>query len=407
MKFCLLTTFFPPQHFGGDAIFVATLANALVDAGHSVEVVHCADSFDLLRNEVRRSPLPIDGRVIVHTLRSGWGTLSPFATYMTGRPGFKRGSIERILSQGFDVIHWHNLSLVGGPAALQCGNAVKLCTLHDYWLMCPTSILFRYNREVCTERTCIRCSLVYGRPPQLWRASDLLKSSLLHVDRFLAPSKFVRDIFRKSDLGIDATVLPHFVSPVAGTRVGLDAADRSYYLVASRLEKAKGIQTILPLFRNTNRKLLIAGAGNYEGELRRQARNCSQIEFLGRIPHQQLGEVYASARATIVPSICLETFGLTILESLERGTPVIASNFGALPEVLAETEGGVVYSDIAGLESILRRFDSDSDYARALGISGQAMVARKYSADVHLREYLRIVDEELSSRQRRLDRRQA
>src|SRR5260370_41994908 len=130
--------------------------------------------------------------------------------------------------------------------------------------MCPTSILFRYNRGVCTERTCIRCALVYGRPPQLWRTGDLTKSNLLHVDRFLAPSRFVRDIFRQSDLGIDATVLPHFVPPVAGIRVGSETPKRSYYLVASRLEKAKGIQTILPLFRDTNRKLLITGAGDYE-----------------------------------------------------------------------------------------------------------------------------------------------
>jgi glycosyltransferase involved in cell wall biosynthesis len=109
----------------------------------------------------------------------------------------------------------------------------------------------------------------------LWRAGDLSKSSLRHVDRFLAPSRFVRDIFRKSSLGIDGTVLPHFVPPVTGIRAGSNVADRSYYLVASRLEKAKGIQTILPLFRDTNRKLLIAGAGNYDRELRRQAGNCS------------------------------------------------------------------------------------------------------------------------------------
>ena len=323
--------------------------------------------------------------------------LSPLATYMTGRPAFKRGAIEHILSQNFDVIHWHNLSLIGGHAALRCGQAVKLCTLHDYWLMCPTSILFRYNREVCSKKTCVRCSLAHGRPPQLWRAGDLWKGSLLHVDRFLAPSRFVRDIFRKSDLGIDATVLPHFVPQAAGIRTGWDAADRSYYLVASRLEKAKGIQTILPLFRDANRRLLIAGAGNYEQELRRQAGNCSQIEFLGRIPHERLGGFYAGARATLVPSICQETFGLTILESLQQGTPVIASNFGALPEVVADTEGGVVYRDIADLESMLRKFDNDGEYARALGLSGQARVG-KYGAEAHLRMYLGIVEEELSGR---------
>ena len=49
MRFCMVTTFFPPYHFGGDAVFVANLANLLAGAGHHVEVVHCVDSFRLLR----------------------------------------------------------------------------------------------------------------------------------------------------------------------------------------------------------------------------------------------------------------------------------------------------------------------------------------------------------------------
>src|SRR5579863_10335214 len=69
------------------------------------------------------------------------------------------------------------------------------------------------------------------------------------IYRELAPSKFVRDIFRMSDLGLDPTVLPHFVPSVARIPAQADPPERSYYFVASRLEKPKGIQTILPLFR--------------------------------------------------------------------------------------------------------------------------------------------------------------
>ena len=395
MKFCLATTFFPPEHFGGDAIVVANLANALVDAGHTVEVVHCADSFELLRNGVQPSPVILNSRIKVHTLRSKWGMLSPLQTYMTGRPGFKADPLKRILSRDFDVTHWHNLSLIGGAAALEYGQGVRLCTLHDYWLTCPTSILFRYNREICTKRTCIRCSLAHGRPPQLWRRGNLLKSSLRYVDRFLAPSKFVRDLFRASDLDIDSTVLPHFVPPLDAVPAQAGQADRPYYFVASRLEKPKGIQTILPLFRETERKLLIAGAGNYEPELRRQAEGRPAIQFIGRIPHDQLGKLYAGARATIVPSICQETFGLTILESLQHGTPVIASGFGALPEVIADTGGGVVYRDIPALKSILDRFDRDREYACALGRTGRTNLGA-YSSTAHVSGYLRIVHEEIA-----------
>lgn len=60
MKFCFVTTFFPPYHFGGDAVAAAHLANALVRSGHNVLVVHCADAFRLLRKNVDPSPFPLD-----------------------------------------------------------------------------------------------------------------------------------------------------------------------------------------------------------------------------------------------------------------------------------------------------------------------------------------------------------
>ena len=59
MRFCRVTTFSPPEHFGGDGVFVSQLADLLAGAGHHVEVVHCADSCRLLRDRVNPSPLPI------------------------------------------------------------------------------------------------------------------------------------------------------------------------------------------------------------------------------------------------------------------------------------------------------------------------------------------------------------
>ena len=113
MRFCLLTTFFPPMHFGGDAIFLASLANLLVEAGHHVEVVHCADSYELLRGAVQPSPFPLHKKVIVHTLRSPFKTLAPLSAHLAGRDWLYAGVLREILSSGFDVTHWHNASLLG------------------------------------------------------------------------------------------------------------------------------------------------------------------------------------------------------------------------------------------------------------------------------------------------------
>jgi glycosyltransferase involved in cell wall biosynthesis len=218
-----------------------------------------------------------------------------------------------------------------------------------------------------------------------------MANTIRNIDRFLAPSEFVRQQFRNSPLKIDATVLPHFIAPFE-SEAGMRTAAGEYYFYAGRLERAKGLQTVIPLFRETGRPLLIAGAGNFEGELRKQADGAANIRFLGRVPHAELGGLYAGARATIVPSICFETFGLTALESLQRGTPAIVSAYGALPELVAGNPGGFVYRDLEELKTILDRLDADPSAARRFGEAGRESIQR-YSLEAHLKQYFRIIEE--------------
>ena len=128
MRFCMVTTFYPPYHFGGDALYVQQLACELAGRGHHVEVVHCIDAYKLLS---RKMPDDNDKQIPnlkVHRLTSGYGALSPLATQQTGRPVLKSRRLREILSQRFDVIHYHNISLIGGPAVLAYGKALKLYT---------------------------------------------------------------------------------------------------------------------------------------------------------------------------------------------------------------------------------------------------------------------------------------
>jgi glycosyltransferase involved in cell wall biosynthesis len=211
-----------------------------------------------------------------------------------------------------------------------------------------------------------------------------------NVDRFLAPSQFVRDKLRGSDLGIEPVVLPNFIQPKP--RSTPTCGREPYYLYVGRLEKAKGLQTVLPLFNKPGRRLLIAGSGNYELDLRAQAANLPHIEFLGRVPYADLGTLYAGAKATLVPSLCYETFGLTVLESLQQATPVITSRLGALPEIVADTGGGETYGQLTELAAILDRFDRDAVHRRQLGECGHARLDR-YSVSAHLDRYLGIIEE--------------
>src|SRR5262249_41637194 len=155
MRFCMVTTFYPPYNFGGDGIFIHQLSNELAQRGHHVEVVHCQDAYWLLHGETPSAPYQDHPNVKVHALRSPTGFLSPLVTQQTGRPALKSSQLKAILEQPFDVIHFHNISLVGGPKVLEYGRGVKLYTLHEYWLICPTHMLFKFDREVCTEQACL------------------------------------------------------------------------------------------------------------------------------------------------------------------------------------------------------------------------------------------------------------
>jgi len=393
MKFCLVTTFLPPYHFGGDGVFVANLANLLVANGHRVQIVHCRVSFDALGGRASTSDRFLDPRVLVHSLESKWGPLSPMLTQISGYPCTKHGTLERILSQDFDVVHWHNVSLVAGAGGLRLGKGVRLCTAHDYWWICPTHILFKYDGAVCRERECLKCVLAHHRPPQPWRAGGWLGKQLRNLDRFLVPSEFAASVYRNSGLGMPVTVLRHFVAPTPQDPAGGFDSEPGYYLVVGRMEEFKGIQTILPLFKKPGRRLKIAGTGSFESNLMRQAAGNPQVEFLGKIDQRNLSSLYANARATLVPSICWETFGLTIIESLQHQTPAIVSDYGALPEQIRHTGGGWVYRDLDELSVLLDCLDEQPGIARDRGVAGCSALAQ-FSPETYLRRYLEIIDEE-------------
>lgn len=394
MRFCMVTTFYPPWGFGGDAVFVQHLAHALGDRGHEIHVVHCRDSFRALGGDAGDAVPSAHPNVVLHGLESRVGRLSPLATHQTGRPLFKTRELRRLLDGGFDVIHFHNVSLVGGPAVLRLGSAVKLYTLHEYWLLCPTHLLFRFEREPCERPTCFSCTLAQLRPPQLWRRGGALARSVAHVDAFLSPSRFGIEIHRRHGLDVPFVHLPNFVPTSASDGRGADARapEEPYFLYVGRLETAKGAHTLLPFFRRFGRAtLLLAGTGRDDARLRRLADGCDRIRFLGALPPAQLAALYRGAVAVIVPSLTFELFPLVVLEAFREGTPVVARNLGSLPEIVAESGGGVTYDDDRDLEPALERLLADRPWRDELGRRAADAQARLWSSAAHVDRYLDLV----------------
>lgn len=404
----MVTTFFGPHATGGDAAYVDRLARALLRRGHEVEVIHCADAFAAAGDGLRERPYtPPDG-LRVHTLRSPAGLLSPLWTHQTGGPGPKAPELTRLLRGGrFDVVHFHNISLIGGPGAIRAAAglpAVRLMTVHEHWLVCPLSLLWKMDREPCERPQCVRCTINARRPPQLWRWTGRIERGLAELDAIVAPSASAIDVHRRR--GVDARFeqLGHLLGREweeaasragAGPRSGPDAgAPRPYLVAAGRLVREKGYEALVELMgRLPEIDLRIAGAGPLEPRLRELAAPLPNVELVGRLDPQPLAGLFAGALALVAPSLFWETFGYVVLEAGAAGTPAIVRRRGALPEVVEGIGAGLVFDTDDQLVAAVRSLAADARLRGELGERARAGALREGGEERHVSRYLRLVGE--------------
>jgi glycosyltransferase involved in cell wall biosynthesis len=400
MTFCMVSTFYPPYHFGGDATYLARLVDALARRGHEVDVIHDRDAYHLAHPGEPEGPAPSAANgVRVHTLSSRARRLSPLITHQTGRP---KAAVRTLLERGaYDVVHFHNASLIGARA-FAYGNALKLYTTHEHWLVCPLSLLWKFDREVCTRRACVSCMVRAKRPPQWWRYTGLLERALPHIDTFISPSRFTRDTHRQWGLDLPFEVLPYFVPQPAGDVAAERPWPRPYFLFAGRLVHIKGLQTILPIMQAyPDADLLVAGDGPDAPALRALAGDSPRIHFLGAQPYDRLRALYRDAIALIMPSICYEVFGIVLLEAFVERTPVIVRRLGGMPEAVEDSGGGLTYETDAELIDAMRRLQQDRPFRDALGAAGHAAYRRLWSDEPHLDGYFDIISRARERRRRR------
>jgi glycosyltransferase involved in cell wall biosynthesis len=403
MRFAMLTTFYPPHHFGGDAVFIKRLVHSLARRGHEIEVIYDADAFRALAPQRDVKPELQPPGVTVHPLSAGSraaGFLSTLATQQLGRPLVHGARIRELLARGrFDVVHFHNISLVGGPGVLGLAppDAVTLYMAHEHWLVCPTHVLWRHNRERCDERQCLRCVVRHRRPPQLWRYTGLLEREAEKVDVFYSPSRFSAAKHAQFGFPRSLEVIPYFLPDLDSAAeqpepLSSRPSEHPFFLFVGRLEKIKGLQDVIPLFAgDAGDELWIVGAGDYEAELRKLAESKPRVRFLGARSPEQLRSLYREALAVVVPSVCYETFGIILLEAFREGTPVLARRLGPFTEIVEGSGGGLLFETEAELRHGLATLASDPSQRRALGDAGHQALLATWTESVVLKKYFEVI----------------
>ena len=372
MKFRMITTFFGEHSFGGDAAYVDRLSQALCRRGHEVHVYYCVDAFNAVRGDHPLRPYTPPPGLHLHPLKSRFGILSPLATQATGLPLFKTAELREALDDPeTDVVHFHNISLVGGPGVLGLGanrRAVRIMTAHEHWLDLSdaSSLEIRSQAVRCPELRELLLDRAGGRP-RSGEHRERSSRGLRHLDALVFPSRHALEEHRRRGLAAHVPLVhvPYFLPDDWSAGVEQEprtVLDRPYVAAAGRLVKMKGFQRLIPLMRLSSRgRPAHRGNRSLRAGPARDGGGPAQCAFRGALGRAGACRAsFAHARAVVVPSLFPETFGYVVLEAFAVGTPVIVhEGGGALYETGFLSGGGLAYRTDTELLTAVRRMVHD------------------------------------------------
>jgi glycosyltransferase involved in cell wall biosynthesis len=246
-----------------------------------------------------------------------------------------------------DVVHFYNTFPLLSPSVYYAARAEGcpvVQSLHNYRLLCPNSLFYRAGRicEDCLGKF-VPWKGVLHKCYRDDRAASAVVATMLVGHRLLGTWKrtvdiyvagmteFAREKFRAGGIPVDRLVLkPNFVFPDPGEGEG----DGGYALFAGRLTPEKGVATLLEAWERLpeGHSLLVLGDGPLAPEVEQAAARHPGIKWLGR---KTLDETYAllgRAAFLICPSQWYEAMPRILVDSFAVGTPVLASDVGAMAD---------------------------------------------------------------------------
>lgn len=311
-----------------------------------------------------------------------------------------------------DVAHVHNVFPLISPAvywALKDAGVPIIQTVHNFRFLCPNALFFTHGQ------TCERCkhgNTLHAVRWKCYRKSYVLSAlyaltiGLHHrwgtfqmIDRFIALTELTAKKLVESSLATrdKISVLGSFL-PDSLPLPGSFEKREPYVVYLGRLSPEKGVETLIEAMTGLPYLgLKVLGDGPQAGALQAlvRQRGLHQVEFMGHIVGEEKWDLSRRAMATVVPSVCYETFSFAVLESLAVGTPVMASNLGSLPDVMEDGKSGLLFrpGDSQDLRQKLTWLVAHPKEALAMGRYGRQVVEERRTASVHYRMLMGIYQE--------------
>jgi len=321
------------------------------------------------------------------------GKARAFVSGIYSRAG-RRLMRNAIREQRPDVVHVHDVYPLFSPWVLRdCARASVpvVMTCHDYRLICPSGThlcgdsvceLCCGGREYwCVLKNCRRNlfeSLAYAVRTAVARKNRLF---LENVAEYITPTSFVkRKLVAAGFPEGRITTVPHSLELPAA---GVDCSLNGYVAYVGRLSSEKGIETMVSAAGSTGYELRVAGDWTPMRDIVERAPK--NVHFLGELNRSEVEALYRGARFLVFPSIWFETFGLVMAESMSYGVPVVASNLGAITELVEDGVTGLLFEagNAADLAEKMRTMWEDPRLCGQMGRAGREKMMREHTEDAH------------------------
>lgn len=407
MKILFLSSLYSPHMGGGAEVVVQRTVEGLQARGDDVVVLATGPQPGLSTSYVRGVKVYRAGLLNTywHYSEQRPGALARLGWHLRDRynSGMNRFIAEVIEREAVELVVCNNLagwSVAAWDEVHKAGLPV-VQVLHDLYLMCPGSNMFKKQSPCATP--CALC--------RSFRQGHAERSA--KVDAVVGVSNYLLERLRSQRYfrGAHAQVIYSATLPAddwlsLGNDGPRELGQPLRFGFIGTLSEQKGLRWLIQQFRKLPfpATLSIAGRGqqDYERELHALAEGAPNIEFLG---YQSADTFYRQIDVAVVPSIWNEPFGLVAVEACSHALPVIASQRGGLPEIIRDGVNGLICDpdDPASLGLAMRRLWQEPVLRDRLASQARASVERFQDLDAMLEQYQQLFRQVLEQRSPRHD----